>query len=82
MAGVRFAGIEIELMEDISFSIDFASFSGSLPRTGVAGRGNRSFSGDALGVELAESRDASIIRLRSRTLPGWSDCIRLWGLVR
>lgn len=82
MAGVRFAGIEMELMEDNSFSIDLTSFSGSLARTGVAGRGNLSFSGDPLGVEFAESRDASIIKLRSRTLPGWRDCIRLWGLVR
>lgn len=82
MTGVKFAGIEMELMTDGSFSIDFVSFSGSLVLVGVEGLGNLSFSGDPLGVLLAESRPFSIIRLRSRTLPGCNDCIRLWGLVR
>lgn len=62
-----------------SFSADLDSLSWSLPRVGVDGLADLSFSGDPRGVELAESRslEPSIIRLRSLTLPGWSDCIRL-----
>lgn len=66
-----------------SFSADLDSLSFSLLRTGVDGLGYLSFSGEPRGVELAESLslDPSIIKLRSLTLPGWRDCIRLCGLL-
>lgn len=55
-----------------SFSSDLASLSYSLPRFGVDGLADLSFSGEPRGVELAESRslEPSIIKLRSLTLPG------------
>lgn len=61
-----------------SFSVVNTSFSGSLGPNGVVGL---FFSGDC-GVERPESLEPSIIKLRSLTLVGCSDCIRLCGLGR
>ncbi|KAK0723234.1 hypothetical protein B0T26DRAFT_705854 [Lasiosphaeria miniovina] len=51
------------------------STKGSRPLEGVEGLSN--FSGD-LGVEMAESRPPSIMRLRSLTEVGCRDCMRRW----
>lgn len=72
LTGVRLVDTGVEVEERVfSWSADLDSVFSSLPFTGVEGL--LPFSGD-LGVE---SREPSMSILRSRTLPGCNDCIRL-----